>query len=101
VEGNAIVTNINQCKAQLIYDEPDISKWSPLFIQAFTARLSADMAIAITESRAASEWHFNIYAQKMASAVIRDNAQGRPRRIRSKWLQRARWAFPNVAGPEV
>ena len=90
VEGENIVTNLNECKAQLIYNEPDVSRWSPLFVQAFTARLTADMAIAITEGRTVAEFYFGVYQQKMLAAVNRDNAQGRPRRIRSKWLQRAR-----------
>ena len=101
VEGNNIVTDETTCKAQVVILETDPNKYSAAFIQALVARLSADMAIAITNSRSLYETHMQIFGMKLQEAISTDNLQGKTRRIRSRWLQDARWSGAPTAGPFV
>ena len=89
------------CRCQVIFIEEDPNKWSALFVQALTARLSAEMAIPLAQSRELAETHFNLYERKVREAVKRDNQQGTSRKIRSSWLTNGRMNGPNVAGPYV
>jgi hypothetical protein len=101
IEGDVIVTNSVSCKAQLLTRVEDTSKFSPLFQQALVARLAAELAIPITNSRTLQEQNYAIYRSKMGEAETMDATQGRPRRMRSQWLNRARVAGPRTAGPVV
>jgi hypothetical protein len=100
VEGNNIVTDENAAKCQVIFQQTDVTQYSPLFIQAFAQRLAGDMAIPLTNSRSLMETHMSLYGAKLRDAKTRDGLQGRSRRIRSRWLNNARAAGPS-AGPYV
>lgn len=102
LEDNAIRTDANKCKCQVLYRVEDTSKFSSLFTQAFVARLAAELAIPITNSRTLMENMFVMYEQKMKTAAARDSQQGKSRRIRSTWLSLARARNGQIgAGPYV
>ncbi len=102
VENNAIRTDAATCKCQVIYRVEDTSKFSPLFTAALVARLAAELAIPITNSRTLMETLINIYGGKVKLAASKDSQQGRSRRIRSTWLNRARSSgYVGSAGPYV
>ncbi|RKZ84263.1 MAG: hypothetical protein DRQ39_08565 [Gammaproteobacteria bacterium] len=101
VQGNTVVTNETSCKCQLIQIVTNPEEFSPLFVQALAARLSADLAIAITNSRSLFETHMQVYALKIKEAASMDGMQGKARRIRSKWLNNSRSQGPHGAGPMV
>jgi hypothetical protein len=101
LENNAIRTNAAG-KCQVLYRVTDPSKFSSMFIQALVARLAAEMAIPITNSRTLMETMYALYEQKISKAASRDSQQGKSRRIRSKWLNRARFSSgESVLGPYV
>ena len=64
--------------------------WSPTFIQAFSARIAADLAMALTEDRQKMEDMYKLYASKLGEAASMDGMQGRAERIRSDHLTRVR-----------
>lgn len=99
-EGQHIVTDEENCTIQYIYRVVDEAQFPPLFTQAFAARLAADLAIPITNSRSMQTDMYNLYMAKLKEAASRDNQQGRSRRIRSVWLNRAP-GRGSVAGPTV
>ena len=101
VQGNSIVTNATACKCQVVQIVDDPGKFSPLFVQAFVARLAAEMAIPLTNSRAMYETQMQVYNMKMKDAMSSDGLQGKARRIRSKWLNDSRYQGPSTAGPYV
>jgi len=101
VQGNSVVTKDTTCKCQVIKIVTDPNKFSPLFVQALAARLSADMAVAITSSRSLFELHMQVYGVKIKEAASTDGMQGKARRIRSRWLERSRSQGPLGAGPYV
>ena len=102
LEDNAIRTDATTCKCQVLYQVTDTSKYPSLFTQALVARLAAELAIPITNSRTLMENMFAMYDQKMKRAAARDGQQGRSRRLRSHWLStaRARWGYRGM-GPYV
>ena len=101
VEGNNIVTNWGTCKCQVLALDPDPKKYSAAFVQAFVARLSADMAIGLTNSRSLMDSHFQLFGMKLKEAISTDNQQGKSRRIRSRWIERGRTSGVFTAGPYV
>lgn len=90
VEGDSIVTNAGNCRCKAIVRITDPSKFTPLFTQALTARLAAELAVPLTKSRSTMETLFSLYDAKLREAARRNNQQGTSRRIRSRWLHRAR-----------
>lgn len=102
VEDRKIVTNEAAVKARCIMRVTDPAKFSPGFVQAMAARLAADLALPLTNSRSMMEAMFSLYDAKVGRAVTSDNRQGKARRVRSKWLLNARnGASSKVAGPTV
>ena len=102
VENNAIRTDATTCKCQVLYLVEDTSKFSAMFTQALVARLAAELAIPITNSRTLMENMFAMYDQKMKRATAKDGQQGRSRRLRSTWLTGARYRYGYFgAGPYV
>lgn len=102
VEGGSIVTNDSTCRVKYISQITDPNKFSALFVQALAARMAAELAIPLTQSRALHEQHYKIYSAKIMEAAGRDGMQGTSRRIRSQWLQKARYASgPSSTGPTV
>ena len=102
LEDSAIRSNVNKCKCQVLYQVEDTSKFTATFTQALVARLAAELAIPITNSRTLMENMYAMYESKVRIAVSKDGQQGRSRRIRSTWLTGARYRGGYVgAGPEV
>ena len=101
VEGDSIVTNEGSCKVRGIARITDPNRFSALFVQALAARLAADLAIPIAQSRALQQQHYQIYESKLAEAVASDGMQGKSRRITSSWLRGSRTGGTNLAGPYV
>ncbi len=101
IEQNLVFTDASTCKIQFIKRIEDPCDWSPMFKQTLIARLQADMAIALTNSRTLEEQKTLIYERLLDKAKAANGSQGRPRRIRSRWLASARNAGPRVAGPTV
>ena len=103
VENNAIRTDAQTCRCQVIYRVTDTSKFSALFTQALVARLAGELAIPITNSRTLMENLFQMYGEKVKLASSRDSQQGRSRRLRSKWLVGARYrdGYRGDIGPTV
>ncbi len=102
VEGGMIRTDLTTCKAQLLVQVTDVTRYSPMFVQALVARIAAELATPITESRTLMQSMFTLYDRKVKQAAARDTQQGRTRHMRSGWLSRARYRDGgNWAGPTV
>lgn len=101
IEGDSIVTNEGAARIRAVVRITDPNKFSPLFTQALAARLAADLAISLTQSRELQQQYFSIYAQKLDSAVASDGMQGKSRQITSSWLRGSRAGSTSSAGPYV
>lgn len=99
-EGQVIVTETSECLIQYVFRHENESYYPPLFTQALAARLAADLAIPLVQSRTLQSDMFTLYLQKVKEAASRDNQQGTSRRLRSRWLSRGR-STSGVAGPYV
>jgi hypothetical protein len=101
IEGDSIVTNEGSCKIRAVARITDPNRFSTLFRQTLAARIAADLAIPLTQSRALQEQYFKIYMGKLESAIANDGMQGKTRRITSSWLRGSRSGGANLAGPYV
>ena len=101
VEGQDIVTNEAVAKIRAVVRVADPNRFSSLFTQALAARLAADLAIALTQSRELQQQHYQIYLEKLDEAAANDGSQGKSRQITSSWLRGSRAGGSGVAGPTV
>lgn len=79
----------------------DDSKFDPMFIQAFVARLASEMAVPLTNSRALKESFLGIYTALLTEAASAEGQQGRNKVIRSNHLtgvRRAGFGTTGVSG---
>ena len=102
VEGRSVVTDEAAVRITAVVRVSDPSTFSPLFVQAFAARLAADLAIVITKSHKMRETQWAVYESKLAEASAMDGTQRKSKRLRSRWLTDARFRDGVVvAGPVV
>lgn len=66
------------------------ARFSPLFVECLAARLAADLAIPVAESRTLQADMWALYNEKLAVAAVRDGQQGRAERMDSTRLTNAR-----------
>jgi len=98
VEGDGIVTNEDAVSIKAVVRVTDPNRFSALFVQALAARLAADLAIAMTQSRELQKQHYLIYEAKLDEATANDGMQGTSRRVTSNWLQASRTGSERLPG---
>ena len=75
--GNVIVANTAAIHCRVIWQVVNEKLWSPLFIQALAARLAADLAMPLVNSRALQQDMWKLYDMKLATAATMDGMQGK------------------------
>ena len=101
IEGQDIVTNEGSAKIRAVVRITDPTRFSALFVQALAARLAADLAIPLTQSKELQRQHYELYMTKLSEAVTNDGMQGKSRKITSSWLRSSRYRGATLAGPTV
>ncbi len=103
-EGRFILTDSDTLNVRYLVRLDDPSQYSPSFSQALAARLAADLAIPLTESRSMQQSMFGLYAAKLKSAAALDGMQGKAKSFNMNQLTRVRGAYGvggGNAGPFV
>jgi len=85
-EGDKIVANVNTIYVRAVGRVEDTAKFPPLFVQALAARIAADLAMPITNSRSLQSDMFKLFGTKLTEASNSDAVQGRTRIIKSRDL---------------
>jgi hypothetical protein len=90
IEGNEILSNDDPIYCLGLRTMEDEGSYSPLFLEAFAAKLAYLAALPITASmqkqQAALAWHTGL----IRSAKTRDGQQNTMPRMRNRWLQQSR-----------
>lgn len=95
VEGDNILvpgSNGGRIYVQYTRDVKDPEKFSAGFAQALAARLAADLAIPIAESRQLQADMWNLYNAKIKAAAANEGSQGSNERIRPGNMTRRRYS---------
>lgn len=90
LEGRNIICNEEVVYARGIRRVEDEGIFSPLFVQAFAAKLAMLMALNLTASSDILDKATGMFQFFMDQAKSRDGLQGRSRRIRNRSMQKAR-----------
>lgn len=90
MEGGNIVCNEEVVYAKGIRRIEDEGSFSPLFVQAFAAKLAMLLAINLTASANIQARVSAYYDYAINEAKSRDGLQGRSRRIRSRYIKQVR-----------
>ena len=76
VEGRKLLTNEGSPKVVYIKRITDTSQFSPLFVDALSTKLSAELVVALTDDDAAAEVLYSQFKDKMREAKRRDGQEG-------------------------
>lgn len=90
IEGQYIVTDSEKCYIRAITRNIAVNNFTTSFSQAFTARLAAEMCLAITQSQSTTNSQFQKAGELMQMAITLDSMQGRTRKLRSNKYLSAR-----------
>ena len=90
VEQRSILCNEDNIVCTGIRRIDDEGVYSPLFNEAFAVKLAVLACLAITESNTKFQQMAAMYAGVIKDAKSRDGQQGTTRRVRSRWINRAR-----------
>tara|TARA_R110000744_G_scaffold120327_2_gene224208 strand:- start:368 stop:949 length:582 start_codon:yes stop_codon:yes gene_type:complete len=93
VEGNLLLCNASALKIKYIYQVTDPNKFDWLFIEALSARIAAELSIAMTDSRTLTVDLFNLFSTKLADARSADATEGTPDDITADTWLNSRVAF--------
>lgn len=90
VEEDHVLANNEIIYIRYIFRVRDPKVYSPLFVQALAARIAADLAIPIAESRTLRNENWDLYMAKLREATANDGIQGKHDSFRSDTLIRVR-----------
>jgi len=104
--GPSLDSSVILCDNSVIYCRgtariDDLAAWSELAAIALAARLGAEIAMALTNSRNMAESMWSLFGKKIAEADRIDGKQGKARQIRAPGIINARQAGANIIGPRT
>jgi len=86
--GNNLFTDTEDPKVKYIAKITTTSEFSPSFVTAFAARLAAESAYALTNSKPLQDKKFEEYKVKLAQAKVVDSQEGTFSKIEvSSWIE--------------
>ena len=77
----ALLCNESSCKIEYIARIEDVAQFSPLFVDALSARLAAEISMSMTDNQNATQTMMQLYMNKVAEARIMDAFEGTPREV--------------------
>lgn len=92
IEGSSLVCDLGSVSLFYTYDVTDPNQFSPMFVDAFAARLAAEMAVPLTGRVDLAEFQVAQYKELLQTAKVRDSQQGSSPRATSSDIERARFA---------
>lgn len=84
--GTVVLANLDRINLRVIWRVVNQKIWSPMFVQCLAARLAADLAMPIVNSRALQKDMWTLYEMKLTKAATMDGMQGTKEVARSNQL---------------
>lgn len=78
IEGDKLLSNDTTFELKVIKRIEDTTKWDSSFVEVFAARLQAELAYAITNSRPLAADLFTLYLAKLRAVKAHDAMEGTP-----------------------
>ena len=87
IEGRNLLTDEGTAKILYLGRVEDVNLWDPMFVEAFSARLAAELAITLAESNSLYQNMMEMYQRKLADARSADAQEsGYSEVIADTWL---------------
>ena len=96
VEGNQLLCNASALKIKYIYAVTDPNVFDRLFNEALSARIAAELSIAMTDNRSLTVDLFNLFSTKLSDARTADATEGTPDDITADTWLNSRIAFTGL-----
>ena len=97
VESGHILCDASTLNIRYVQQVIDPNRYDWLFIEALSARIAAELAIAIADNRALSVDLFNLFSTKLADARTADATEGTPEDLTADTWLNSRIAFTTSA----
>tara|TARA_R110000822_G_scaffold98351_5_gene222535 strand:+ start:2229 stop:2810 length:582 start_codon:yes stop_codon:yes gene_type:complete len=97
VESGYILCDASTLNIRYVQQVTDPNRYDWLFIEALSARIAAELAIAIADNRALSVDLFNLFSTKLADARTADATEGTPEDLTADTWLNSRIAFTTSA----
>lgn len=78
VEGTNLLAREDTVYGILIFDIADYTTYPAQFVHVLAARIAAELAVPVTQSRQLQADMWNIYSSKLDEAILDDRSQGMP-----------------------
>tara|TARA_R110000803_G_scaffold8066_3_gene25996 strand:+ start:3203 stop:3769 length:567 start_codon:yes stop_codon:yes gene_type:complete len=78
IEGRKLMTNVSSVNLLYLKKITDPNDMDSLFVGAYTAKLAAELAVAVSGSRSLSEQMWQLYERKVREARTIDSQEGTP-----------------------
>ena len=99
VENNRLLADVGE-GVNILYQRiiEDTTKFPTLFTEALVARLAAELALPLAESKALADQLFKLYAAKVDEAAAVDGMQGRNQPTNTTRHMKARFGHGTISG---
>lgn len=74
---NVLVTDIDDCRIEFLYQETTVANWDSCFIEALSYRLAADLVGSVTDNMAMRQQMLQMYQWSMNQAKQLDSSEQR------------------------
>lgn len=100
IEGTQLLSDTSTLKIKYTYEVTDTTQFKPKFIEAFVAKLAAELAFPITNKSTLAERLFKVYYdKKLPQAISIDSQQGTPNKpFQDEWLGARRVGSSQLIG---
>lgn len=100
IEEDKLLSDASGLKIKYTFELTDTTKFKPKFIEAFVAKLAAELAIPITNKSTFAESLFTVYYEKkLPQAISIDSVQGTPQAPQqNEWLNSRRIGSSEIIG---
>jgi hypothetical protein len=92
IEGRHLLLRDSEARIRAAVRVEDSETFSPEFTRCVAARLAADIAIAMTQSKTVEDAMEERYRMYLRDAKTQDGRQGTSKKLVSRWLNRSRWS---------
>jgi len=90
-EGDLIVSDTSRLELKYIKQVTDATKWSIPFIEAFAAKIAAEIAFVMTQSKETMEAMQKLYGIKVEEASSSESQVGKPPEPRQDYWEEGRY----------
>jgi len=86
LEDRKVLTDNGTCFIKYIFQQSDVQRFTPAFVQALAYRIASDLAIPLTKSAGLQKQYLGLYQLRLTDASATDGQQSRNQEVNVHWV---------------